>query len=160
MQVLSRYTRIYSVPNWIEVPYKATEECICVVLSLISVIFGFRVLNVLRHWVERHFYDFERDQSLLQKLHNFLERIQGKAMRKMARSITKVIHRKVSEIPVSFFFTLIYDEYLLKGNLFSWLPIKCNNSVYFASMRLSLVLRNHHWRCLYSAFSRFSNIFC
>ncbi|EPY83863.1 son of sevenless 1-like protein [Camelus ferus] len=42
-----------------------------------------RVLNVCRHWVEHHFYDFERDADLLQRMEEFIGTV-----REIARQLT------------------------------------------------------------------------
>ena len=55
-----------------------------------------RVLNVIRHWVDQHWYDFELNRDLLARLRGFLDTVKGKAMKKYVESIDKTIQRRVS----------------------------------------------------------------
>ena len=56
-----------------------------------------RVLNVIKHWVDQHFYDFEQpDGHLIDKLEVFLNECSGKAMHKWVDGIRKKIYLRVS----------------------------------------------------------------
>ena len=52
-----------------------------------------RILNVLRHWVEFHYYDFERDPQLLEKLKLFVSTVKSKNMQKWLASIHRTLQK-------------------------------------------------------------------
>lgn len=53
-----------------------------------------RVMNVIRQWLERHWYDFEGDEKLLAQVEEFISSVRGKNMKKWARTIQKIAARK------------------------------------------------------------------
>lgn len=57
----------------------------------------FRVVNVIRHWIDKHYYDFERDSQLLDSLNEFLQDELAKSHTKVAKwyhHIRNVLDRK------------------------------------------------------------------
>ena len=54
-----------------------------------------RVFNVLKHWIDQHFYDFGSDHDLQHKLNMFLDSIHGKSMKKWVECISKIVQRRV-----------------------------------------------------------------
>lgn len=60
-----------------------------------------RVLNVLRHWVDQHFYDFQREETLLSTLQKFLSRVvRSKTARKWVETIEKIVNRRLETASV------------------------------------------------------------
>ena len=68
----------------------------------------FRVLNVLRHWVESHYYDFDRDPELLSRLKEFVGSVTAKNMQKWVVSI----HRALKKVTVTTNNTYMFYMYV------------------------------------------------
>ena len=71
-----------------------------------------RVLNVFRHWVEHHFYDFERDLERLERLESFISSVRGILFKDL-------IDSSVAHEVLLFFFNLC-DFQFKKLNYFSF----------------------------------------
>lgn len=66
-------------------------------LVSLNVSFRFiRILNVFRHWVEHHFYDFERDLELLERLESFISSVRGILLKGLIESC--IVHECTLEI--------------------------------------------------------------
>ena len=54
---------------------------------------------VLRHWIDFHYYDFQRDQKLLARLRSFISSVKGKKTQKwmaaISRALDKVWHLEI-----------------------------------------------------------------
>ncbi|XP_062851740.1 son of sevenless homolog 2 isoform X2 [Trichomycterus rosablanca] len=72
-----------------------------------------RVLNVFRQWVEHHFYDFENDPELRNRLEDYITntlQLRGKSMRKWVESISKIIKRKIQTQPNSISHNITFES--------------------------------------------------
>ena len=55
--------------------------------------FHSRVFNVLRRWVDFHYYDFQRDPELLTQLYSFIATVKEKKMQKLVASLNKALEK-------------------------------------------------------------------
>lgn len=65
---------------------------------------------MLRHWVEFHYYDFERDPNLLEKLRAFVCSVKTKTMQKWVMSIHRALQKKEEEKPLQNI-KLVFDKH-------------------------------------------------
>lgn len=64
---------------------------------------------MLRHWVEFHYHDFERDSNLLVKLRNFVCSVKTRSMQRWVMSINRALHKKEEEKPLQNI-KLVFDK--------------------------------------------------
>ncbi len=54
-------------------------------------------MNVLRHWVENHYYDFEQDPGALNHLKEFVSTVKAKNVQKWVSSIHRALAKVIIE---------------------------------------------------------------
>ncbi len=66
---------------------------------------------MLRHWVEFHFYDFERSPELLIRLKKFVKGVKSKKLQKWVSSIHRSLQKVSLLVEFVFLFTsVLFDE--------------------------------------------------
>ena len=75
-------------------PYSSSHPILPYHTLFLIILFSSRVLNVFRHWVENHYYDFEQDTSLLDQLKEFVSTVKAKNVQKWVSSI----HRALAKV--------------------------------------------------------------